>query len=502
MAELPSSVGLPQEMMLGHLDYSLPPDSRSMSIKVLPSNINTYQTSGFTVGGASATTYAGDVSIPSQNIIFDIPCGGSPSQFMDTRFTTLNFQASCAITAIGTVASGTLFNAYQRGGGYSWFDRMYVTSQNGQIIEDIVEFGMVNDTLVNLQMNHSARSGVANQYGFNPSMADGLSQGHQWALLSGTLAPATTQIETHSYSIPLSSAVIGVLSDKFLNVGRTSKLQIILQTSSILPITYGTNAAWTAGATAQVTLSNFSLQLEYVDIGINALQMLDQTLVDGKSYIHGVTYRTTSATLASSTGFTSLLAGIRASSVKSLFCRFVSGGAASTTNGLHGKYNSFNPLLNNINFNVGGVKYPQAPINPLLLPSQAFRETQMAIGSFNNAMFQSSIIPSQYCRLTAGGTVQSLLAGGTQEYSWNPPGVTTGQVADAPNAQSLFIFGENVEVCARRGLLSGLNCTSAPIFVEMNLSAAPTNSHTMYVIAMIDQVLIHDVRSGDIQVRV
>jgi len=61
---------------------------------------------------------------------------------------------------------------------------------------------------------------------------------------------------------------------------------------------------------------------------------------------------------------------------------------------------------------------------------------------------------------------------------------------------------ECLEVCARRGLLSGLNCTSAPVFVEMNLAAAPTNSHTMYVQAMIDQVLIHDVRSGDIQVRV
>lgn len=500
MAELPSSVGLPQEMMLGHLDYSLPPDSRSMSIKVLPSNINTYQTSGFTIG-AAATTYNGDISIPSQNIIFDLPCGGSPSQFMDTRFTTLNFQATMAITAAGSVGSGTVYNAYQRGGGYSWFDRMYVTSQNGQIIEDIVEFGLVNDTLVNLQMNHSARAGVANQYGFNsPAAPDSYSQGHPWAVLTGNpstgvLSPTTSQIETHSYSIPLSSAVVGVLSDKFLNVGRTSKLQIILQTSSILPITYGTNVVWSAAATAQVTLSNFSLQLEYVDIGINALQMLDQTLVDGKSYIHGVTYRTTSATLASSTGFTSLLAGIRASSVKSLFCRFVSGGAAGAANGLHGKYNSFNPLLNNINFNVGGVKYPQAPINPLLLPSQAFRETQMAIGSFNNAMFQSSIIPKQYCRLSAGGTAQSLTVGGTQEYSW-----TVG--TDLVEAQSLFIFGENVEVCARRGLLSGLNCTSAPIFVEMNLSAAPTNSHTMYVMAMIDQVLIHDVRSGDIQVRV
>ena len=74
--------------------------------------------------------------------------------------------------------------------------------------------------------------------------------------------------------------------------------------------------------------------------------------------------------------------------------------------------------------------------------------------------------------------------------------------ADVVNAQSQFIFGENVEVCARRGLLSGLNCTSAPIFVELNISAAPTNAHTLYVQAMLDHVVIHDVRSGDVQVRI
>ena len=57
-------------------------------------------------------------------------------------------------------------------------------------------------------------------------------------------------------------------------------------------------------------------------------------------------------------------------------------------------------------------------------------------------------------------------------------------------------------MCARRGLLSGLNCTSAPIFVEMNIAATPTNAHTLHTIAMLDQVLIHDVNSGDISVRI
>ena len=146
--------------------------------------------------------------------------------------------------------------------------------------------------------------------------------------------------------------------------------------------------AYTTSPIIQVTLSNFSLQCEYVDIGINALSMLDATLVDGKSYIHGTTYRTSSASLPAGAGSTSLLAGIRASSVKSLFCRFAQGGLASTSDSSNGKYDSVNPLLNSICFNVGGIKYLQTPINPLLQSSQAFlkrkwRLVHSIIPSFN-----------------------------------------------------------------------------------------------------------------------
>ena len=95
---LPSSVGLPNEMMLGHLDYSIPPDAKSFSVKVQPSNLSQIQTS-FTPATASANL--GDLVFPSQNIIFDLPCGASPSMFLDSRFTTLNFSANFAITNAG-----------------------------------------------------------------------------------------------------------------------------------------------------------------------------------------------------------------------------------------------------------------------------------------------------------------------------------------------------------------------------------------------------------------
>ena len=54
------------------------------------------------------------------------------------------------------------------------FDRMYLVSGNGQTLEDISEYGLVNDTLIKLQQSNSVRKGTALQYGF--STADAISQ--------------------------------------------------------------------------------------------------------------------------------------------------------------------------------------------------------------------------------------------------------------------------------------------------------------------------------------
>ena len=80
-------------------------------------------------------------------------------------------------------------------------------------------------------MNNSTRHGVATQYGFDTYYTQVASQGHAINCLSSGIAASayTTNLnETHSYSIPLLSGVVGCLADKFLNIGRTSKLQLVL----------------------------------------------------------------------------------------------------------------------------------------------------------------------------------------------------------------------------------------------------------------------------------
>jgi hypothetical protein len=474
-------------MKLGEVDFSLPPAATSYSIKVQPSNISTVVSPTYTAT-ASQSPLTG-LTFPSQTLFFDIPAGASPSVFIDTRFSTLSFRATYSVVTAGT--SSVLTTGFQRSGGYSYFDRTYVTAQNGNIVEDINEFGLVNDLLTSLQLNPATRDSLALQYGFLTDAAALQSQGHAWAAMTTTMAAG--QIESHSYSMPLISSLIGVTADKFLNIGRTSKLQFALQTATELPISLTTGTATSAG-TFIITLSDFALNLEYIDIGAAALAMLDSTLVDRKAYIHGVTYKTSSVSMPAVSGTQSLLAGIRGSSVKSLFTRFYDQGTNNATNSYNGKYDSKSPSINNINYNIGGLRFPNNPVNPLLQPAVAFRNLQMAIGAFNNSQFQSCIIPSAYCKLSAGGTAQALTVGATQDYYWN--------LGTAAASLAQFIYGENLEICARRGLMSGLNCQSAPVFVELNTSAAPTNAQQVYVIAMLDCVYIHDVANGDIQVRI
>jgi len=486
---IPSPIGLPQELKLGEVDYSLPADARSYQVNVQPSNISQVQQTGISLicGASSAPTTLPQFS--SQTIYFDLPAGSSPSTFIDNRFTTISFRANVAITTAVTASSIT--SAFQRSGGYSWFDRMYITAQNGNIVEDITEYGLVNDLVVATQLNPATRDSLAVQYGFNSDAAAIVAQGHQWSSIVG--GALTTATETFSYSIPLYSSLVGVTADRFFNIGRTNKLQIALQTCTELPISILCSAtAATAGAMT-VTLSDFAIQCQYVDVGPQALAMLDATLPDKKAYIHGTTYKTSSITFPAVAGSQSLLAGIRGSSIKSLFARFQDLGTQSTTNSINGKYDSKLPMINSINFNVGGQRLPNNPVNPLLNPSRAFRALQMASGAYNNSQFQSCMPPSAYCKLAAGGTAQAVTVGATQAFFWNLGSVQTSLCQ--------FIYGEDLEVVARRGLMSGMNCNSAPVFVEFNVATAPTNSQNLYVHALGDVVYIHDVATGDVQVR-
>jgi hypothetical protein len=299
----------------------------------------------------------------------------------------------------------------------------------------------------------------------------------------------TTQSESHSFSVPLLNPVFGVTANKMINVGRLANLQYQLQTAAVLPLTIVT--ALTPGSFT-LTLTDFSIGLEMISVPRDVLNAIDATLIGGKWYNSGVAYRTGSTTLAASAGAQSLLcSAVKGSSVKSIFARFVDGGAAGTTNSANGKYDSKNPMINSYSFNVGSVYYPNYRVNPMLYPANSAIEFFKAMGSFNNSQIKSSLIPTQYCKLSAGGTNQSLVVGSTQSYEY-----TTGAAVDKLCS---FIIGQNVEVVARNSLVSGINTQSSNVFLEVNVASAPTNSHAVYITSMNDVIYEHDIATKTIR---
>jgi hypothetical protein len=274
-----------------------------------------------------------------------------------------------------------------------------------------------------------------------------------------------------------------------------------MTTTNILPITLITaDQAITANATFRVTLTDIVLNLQYVTLPPSASQMIEASLHDGKYYLQGNTWRVAASTLSAGTsGFNSVIAGVRGSSVKSVLYSFQELLAGRCPNG---KYDSKNPIAQNICFNANSIRYPSLPVEALLHPARVMTELQRALGSFNSPNLKVAPLPDRFCRLSTGGTAQSLTANSnTQDYIYSVQAAVTG-AAPETSGQSSFFFGVDVEDVNSVGILSGINLNSSQAFLELNIASAVTNAHSIYCLSCLDSIVVIDARSGQCDVRV
>ena len=492
-SQLPQNISLPAELAVRDIDPAMPPDARSNSIRVYATN-NPTVTGNFSTGTTANATVA-DQAFPSSQIVFDIPTSQSPDTWLDTRLSTISFRAIVKVES-ATVGDIVLAGATLRSSAYSYFSNLQVNGQNGGQLENISEFGLVADTLIQGQLSNSDREGLFN-FGFksnfgatsatagNPVFTN---TGHDFPVLTKNPLVAYDSV-SYNYSVPLLSSTVGVLADKMFPVGLTKKLSVILTTDSILPVTLVTAVGGTTGTTISITLTDFFLNLETIKIGDSAMNSIISSLHDGKMYLHGQTYRTTTSLIpATTTGSITLPVGVTGTSVRSLFTRFSEG-----TTKFWGKYNSTNPSINNFSYNIGGLNYPSAPYNPSLHPAVSWRSFQIAMGNFNSTTMKSGIIAGTYCRLSAGGVISAGNSG-----HQNSQDALYGTVADNVLYQGTFILGENLETVPKRGLISGKDLTFQKVNLQIGLARSNTYAMNVYVTALMDTITIVDVYNGDV----
>ena len=393
-----SAVGFPKELS-NEIDYQLPAGVNSYNVRVVPSNLSSVSSTNQTLTGSSVLNLNGT----STNIIFDLPCSGGKGVHLDPRFTLLNFRVKYATTA---AVSAAITNFRLRSHAMAWFDRMFITSQSGAVLEDINLYGLVNDVVVQTEIDVAQRDCLAAAYGFQYE-ADAVNalnanSGHAVNGIDGVTLGATPVVVYYSYSVPILSSLIGKGASKMFNIGQTSRLQITLQTAAILPLTIVTGTTTTA-TTLDTTIDNIQISCQYIDVGAEGMRLLGKT---GLQYYNGLTWRVSATSVNSGiSGATSILTGLKGSSVRTCGLRVCESANVSLAGCVNHIYDSKCPQATAMSWNINGQLMPSNPINPLYNPAQLFMQTQQALGNFNSYDWKSGLTPARYFTYIPGGTL-------------------------------------------------------------------------------------------------
>lgn len=467
------------------LKFDLPPSmsdsARAYSVNVAPDGITQVSGSLTSITHTAATAVQSPFS--SQNVSFTIPSGMSDSVFMDCANTTLSFTLTyTASTALSATAGVTKL----LGSASSWFDALTLYSNNTPI-ETINQYGLLSNFLLQNTVSLSERQGgIGICMGADVNSANGIDLG------------TTATSFRYNFCIPLIS-VIGINTDKFFPIGSVNNMQLVMTTAATTPIvTYNTALATNIVLSAAPTLSEFRLNMKYIDVGDVAAQMLRQTLQNGKWFIKSSTYTNSAVTIPTQAqGAQQLLLQIRNSSVKSIYHQFSLTNTTITPNGL---YDAVNIGLNLRQLQVGGQFYPNYPINDCQRPAEGYCYLIQSLGGSIPKSFGTVVGREMYNTVAGIAAVpansDTYLVLPTANSRAAPVGSDNGAQVLTSFPSSAY-YGYDLEKSS--GILfQGINTRASPPFLNLNLSAATTGSVTCQSWGFSDVVLQIDYESKQV----
>ena len=486
-----AEIGFPAELS-SKLDYTLPSEVSSMDVRIYPNNISSVQSAVQTYGAATGNQ---DIVMPTSTFTFALPTGAGKGQFLDPRFTRLNFRVNYEIVSATSGATATITSTGAlRSGAHAWIQRMWEESQSGVVVADQPSYDIIADMDAQFGYDVAQRDCNATSLGFEQTgVADSAlnsNQGHtipKFNYSSQTTPGAGSNY--FSYSIPILSPLIGAYAKKFFQIGAVNRHSLNLQLPSLAPVTFNVTSAATTAGTLRVTIDNVSLQLRLVNLPMDALKMIGKA--SGVQYYNGQVGRVASQSLGTTSGVQSWLIGIRGSSVKNIVARFTEA-TYSTAGCINRYFDSKMPLYTSIGYNINGVNVPAAPDDLVRGVALAFARTQMAMAQFNAYDFKSGIVANTFCRYLPSSNVPADL---------DQNCLTAGSVSIGTQLCALH-YGVNLERVSKAGILSGMNLNSSNTYLNVNSgSSVPTNAVVAYFIALMDSLIVHDLETGELSVR-
>jgi len=483
-----SSIGLPRS-----LNYDMPPSAsdscRSYSVNLAPDGLTSVASPPQNLFTANQALQG---QFNSQIISFSIPSGNSNSVFLDPSHTTLSFSLTYNVSTASS-ATGPIVRLLSSAA--SFFDQLVLYSNNTPL-EQVNQYGLLQNYLLQNTVSASQRvGGISVCMGTDPNSTSGIE-----------LAHASTGAYRYNFSIPLLS-MIGINSDKLFPVGMVNNLQLQMTTATIIPIVaYCTAVATQPVFSQNFTLSEFSLNMKYIDIGDSAAQMLMMTLPDNRILYKSATYTNSQVTLPSgSSGAQQLLLQIRNTSVKSVYHQFGQSNsvAAQSLVSPNGYYDCINITTNSRQLQVGGNFFPNKPINDVSRPSEGYVYLIQSLGGSIPLSLGTTVTKETYnsvggvASVPTGANVDSALVLPATTVRAAPVGSDGGNISVFNYPSSAF-YGYDLE---RLGgvMFSGLNTRSTPPFLNLNIQNTLNATITCNAWGYSDVVLAFDIGSKSVQ---
>jgi len=481
MAFPQSAMGLPSA-----LKYDLPPSmsdtARSYSVNVAPDGITQV------VGALGNISFTANTAVQSQFssqvVSFTIPSGMSDAVFLDCMNTTVSFTLTYTVGTAASVTGGVcklLSNAA------SWFDTLVLYSNNTPL-ETVNQYGLLSNFLLQNTVSYSERTGgISICMGSDSNSANGID------------LPTAAAAYRFNFCIPLIS-LIGINTEKYFPIGSVNNLQLQMTTANLCPIvTYCTAVTTNATLTVAPTLSEFRLNLKYVDVGDQAAAMLRQTLQDGKWFIKSATYTNSAVTLPNgSAGNQQALLQIRNSSVKSIYHQF---GIPQSLVSPNGAYDAVNIGTTSRQLQVGGNYFPNLPINDVQRPAEGYAYLIQSLGGSIAKTYGTVVNRESYnsvggiAAVPSGADTALVLPSANSRAA--PAGSNQAALAVTDWPSSAF-YGYDLEKVG--GILfSGLNTRAAPPFLNLFLGSTLSASVTTQSWGLSDVVMVVDTNSKSVQ---
>jgi hypothetical protein len=366
---------------------------------------------------------------------------------------------------------------------------------NNVPLEQVGEYALLQNFLLQNTINYAERyGGISVCMGTDSNSTNGIDLPH-----------ASTGSFRYNFTIPLLS-MIGVNSEKMFPVGSINNLNLQIQTATLLPIIfYSTAIATQPVYSTNYTLSEFSLNMKYIDIGEQASQMLMMSLPNNRILYKTSTYTASQITIPSgSAGAQQLLLQIRNTSVKSIYQQFGMSNVGATQ-GLvspNGYIDAINIGTNARQLQIGGNYYPNRPLNDVSRPSEAYIYLIQSLGGSIPKALGTVVNREQYnsvgaIALPTGSNVDTFLVLPATVVRNAPTGSDLGNQSVLQYPSSAF-YGYDVEKIGGT-MFSGVNTRNSPPFLNLNLLNALTATVTTNCWGYSDVILSFDLASKSVQ---